>query len=38
MSNIDLDLERARKEREDLAKELEKVKNEAQAIETRRKF
>ena len=37
MSELDLDLEKARKEKEDLAKELEKVENEAQAIQTRRK-
>lgn len=33
-----LDLEKVRKEKEDLAKELEKVENEAQATETRRKI
>lgn len=31
MSKLDLDLEKARKEKEDLAKELEKVENKAQA-------
>lgn len=35
MSKLDLDLQKAKKEKEDLAKELE---NEAQAIETRRKI
>ena len=38
MSKLDLDLEKARKEKEDLAKELEKVENEAQATKTRRKI
>ena len=38
MSKLDLDLEKDKKEKEDLAKELEKVENEAQAIETRRKI
>ena len=38
MSKLDLELEKARKEKEDLAKELEKVENEAQATETRRKI
>ena len=38
MSKLDLDLEKARKENEDLAKELERVENEAQATETRRKI
>ena len=37
MSKLDLDLEKARKEKEDLEKELEKVENEAQAVENRRK-
>ena len=37
MSKLDLELEKARKDKEDLAKELEKVENEDQAIETRRK-
>ena len=38
MSKLDLDLEKARKEEEDLANELEKVENEAQAAETKRKI
>ncbi len=38
MSKLDLDLEKARKEKGDLAKELEKVGNEAQATKTRRKI
>ena len=38
MSKLDLDLEKARKEKEDLAKELEKVENEAQVAKTRRKI
>ena len=38
MSILDLGLEKSRKEKEDLAKELEKVENEAQAIKTRRKI
>lgn len=38
MSKLDLDLEKARKEREDLAKELENVENEAQETETMRKI
>ena len=38
MSKLDLELEKARKEKEDLAKELEKVENEAQAVETKRKI
>ena len=38
MSKLDLELEKSRKEKEDLAKELEKVENEAQAIETRKKI
>ena len=38
MSKLDLDLEKLRKEREDLTKELEKVENEAQATEARRKI
>lgn len=38
MSKLDLELEKARKEKEDLAKELEKVENEAQAVETRREI
>ena len=38
MSKLDLELEKARKEKEDLAKELEKVENEAQVAETRRKI
>lgn len=29
MSKLDLDLERVKKEKEDLAKELEKIENEA---------
>ena len=38
MSKLDLDLEKDRKEKKDLAKELEKVENEAQATKTRRKI
>ena len=38
MSKLDLYLEKARKEKEDLAKELEKVENEALATKTRRKI
>ena len=38
MSKLDLDLKKSRKEREDLTKELERVENEAQAIEARRKI
>lgn len=38
MSKLDLDLEKARKEKEYLSKELEKVENEAQAVEIRRKI
>ena len=38
MTQLDLELEKSRKEREDLAKELEKVENEAQAAEARRKI
>ena len=38
MSKMDLDLEKARKEKEDLAKDLEKVENKAQAIETTREI
>ena len=38
MSKLDLDLEKSRKEREDLTKELEKVENEAQATKARRKI
>ena len=38
MSKLDLELEKSRKEKEDLAKELEKVENEAQAIQTRRRI
>ena len=38
MSKLDLELEKARKEKEYLAKQLEKVENEAQAVETRRKI
>ena len=37
MSKLDLDLERAKKEK-DLAKELENVENEVQVVETRRKI
>ena len=36
MSKIDLELEKSRKEKEDLAKELEKIENEAITIEMRR--
>ena len=38
MTKLDLELEKSRKEREDLAKELEKVENEAQATEARRRI
>ena len=38
MYKLDLDFEKARKEKEELVKELEKVENEAQAIESRRKI
>ncbi len=38
ISKLDLDLEKARKEKQDLAKELDKVENEAQAAKTRRKI
>ena len=38
MSKIDLELEKARKEKEDLAKELEKVENEAIAAKMRRQI
>ena len=38
MTKLDLELEKSRKEKEDLAKELEKVENEAQAVEARRKI
>ena len=38
MTKLDLELEKSRKEREDLAKELEKLENEAQAVEARRKI
>ena len=38
MSKLGLDLEKAKKEKEDLVKELAKVENEAQATETRRKI
>lgn len=38
ISKLDLDLEKARKEKDDLAKELEKVENEAQVVESRRKI
>ena len=38
MTKLDLDLEKARKEKEDLAKELEKVENEAHVAETWRKI
>ena len=37
ISKLDLDLEKARKKK-DLANELEKVENEAQVVETRRKI
>ena len=37
-SKLDLDLERDKKEKEDLTKEPEKVEHEAQAAETRRKI
>lgn len=37
MSQLDIDLERARNERDTLAKELEKVENEAAAEECREK-
>ena len=38
MSKADLYLEKARKEKKDLAKEIEKVDDEAQLVETRRKI
>ena len=38
MSKLDLELEKARKEKEDLAKDLEKVENESQVAEIRRKM
>ena len=38
MSKLVLDLEKVRKEKEELAKELEKVENEAQATKIRRKI
>lgn len=38
MSKIDLDLEKSKKEWEDLGKELEKVVNEAQVAEMKRKI
>ena len=38
MTQLDLELEKSRKERENLANELEKVENEAQAAEARRKI
>ena len=37
-SKLDLDLEKVKKERKYLAKELEKVDNEAQGAKTRRKI
>ena len=36
MSKLDLELEKAMKEKEDLAKELKKVENEAATVEMRR--
>ena len=38
MSKIELELERARKEKEDLAKELEKVENEAVVVKMKRQI
>ena len=38
MQKIDLELEKDRQEKEDLAKELEKVENEAVVVEMRRKI
>ena len=38
MTQLDLELEKSRKEREDFAKELEKVENEAQVAESRRRI
>jgi len=38
MTKLDLELEKSRKEKEGLAKEIEKVENEAQATEARRKI
>ena len=38
MSKLDLELEKARKERQDLDKELEKVENEAATTEMRRQI
>lgn len=38
MSKLDLQFKKEKKEKENLAKELEKVENEAQAIETMRKI
>ena len=38
ISKIDLELEKARQEKEDLAKELEKVENEATAAKMRRQI
>lgn len=38
MSKLDLELEKVKIEKQDLAKELEKVENEAQAVETGRKI
>ena len=38
MSKLGLDLDKSKKEREDLAKELEKVESETQEAETRRKI
>ena len=38
MSKLDLELEKAKKEKEDLAKELEKVENEVQAQKPEGKY
>ena len=38
ISKLDLDLEKSRKEKEYLTKELERVENEAQEVEARRKI
>ena len=38
MFKLDLDLDKAKKQREELAKDLEKVESKAKVVETRRKI